>query len=172
MKQNASLDTSFWVHVCAAGVAQYLFDYFQVYYPDAVEREVTTPDRRYPERVYPDRKMFELMREAGYLHRQNPKQYDRRMFGAGEAQALALAKEQGYRLLIDDWRPRDYARRLGIATLSSTTFCVLLYADGKFSLQRATRAVENLRGKVANDLASRALRLLEVLGQERGDKRD
>lgn len=43
VKQNASIDASFWVNTCAGEVIQYVLDYFQLFAPIVVADEIRYP---------------------------------------------------------------------------------------------------------------------------------
>ena len=66
-KQIAVLDTSFWVLGHRADVLAYLFRFFAVVVPSAVENEIQARDPRYPQRVYGYQELFGLMKQTGSI---------------------------------------------------------------------------------------------------------
>ncbi len=162
---NASLDTSFWNIAARIGVIPYLFAFFRIHYCHAVEAEIITTNPDETPLVYPQAILFQIMQEDGRLHHVEP---DRPLaqFGVGEAGAIALAQEQGWALLINDYRPLQLAQSLGLHCLSVPDFCIFLYAEQKITyravngyLQRLTpvtspkliRLAEQIAGKIADN---------------------
>lgn len=165
---DASLDASFWNVASQIGVVPYLFAIFRVYYCKAVEREIVTTDPDETPLVYPQAMLFTIMKEDGRLQQREPQQPLAR-FGAGEAHAIALAREQGWFLLINDARPHAFARSLGIRCISVPNFGVLLYAQGKITQAAAQGYLNRLAPLTSSALLNSAGRHLEQIALKRGD---
>jgi predicted nucleic acid-binding protein len=90
---------------------------YDVIVPKAVADEIMRPDPMYPQRVYPDRALFEQM-----LPQMNGTPEDEptplRLFGPGEAAAIPLAQRLDCRVLINDRRAAAFARNLGLIVLT------------------------------------------------------
>jgi len=131
-KLNASLETSFWNIGARIGVIPYLFEFFEVYYCCAVEEEIVSTDPSITPIIYPQAMLFKVFKEDGRLHHAEPKK-PLELFGGGEAGAIALAKENGWDLLINDFRPLQYAQGLGIRCISVPHFVAMIYEAGRIS---------------------------------------
>ena len=165
---GASLDTSFWKHVWMLHLAPYLFDYFEIFYCTEVYREIHSPYPAFPTVVHPRIKLFDVLAEANLLRRQDPTSYDATLYGPGEAQALALAAERGYVLLIDDYRSLRYAQKQGVPIISSPDFVVKLCVDGVLTCRMGRDRIERSRAEVSPLLLENALARIEVIEMKRG----
>jgi predicted nucleic acid-binding protein len=118
------LDTSFWTVGFKVGLLGYAMRAFRIVVPSAVEAELRATDRQYPRRLYPDTALFEQLRDQFQSPPDpEPAPFDR--FGAGEAAAIALSRATGATLLINDRRPSELARNLGLAVVSCPGMVVL-----------------------------------------------
>jgi predicted nucleic acid-binding protein len=153
--QNASLDTSFWVMASQIGVVPYLFDFFRIHYCQAVASELITTDPEMTTQIYPQAMLFQVMRDDGRLHLAEPEN-PLHLFVAGEAHAMALARERSWVLLINDSRPLQFAQTLGILCVSVPEFCVLLYTQGKITEAAAFGYLKRLRSTTSPRLLNRA----------------
>lgn len=160
---NASLDTSFWNVASRIGIAPYLFDFFDVHYCQAVYNEIITTDPQETALVYPQAMLFKVLLEDGRLHQAEPID-PLTTFGKGEAHALALARERGWVLLINDVRPLLFATSLGVNCISVPAFCVLLSAEGRISLNAARGLLRRLRPITSPRLIEQAERVIDTLG--------
>jgi len=168
MIQNASLDTSFWNIASQAGVVPYLFDYFRVHYCQSMAQEIVTTDPNETPLIYPQAMLFNVLREDGRLHTTEP-QEPLVLFGSGEAHAIALAREQGWWLLINDSRPLAYAKALGIPCVSVPDFCVLLFSQGRITESAANGILKRLQATTASSLIAQANMLVERIATLRGE---
>ena len=159
---DASLDTSFWNIAAQIGVVPYLFDFFRVYYCQAVHNEIVTTDPQETTLVYPQAMLFKVLLEDGRLHSAEPHNPLTR-FGKGEAHAIALAEEHGWVLLINDVRPLILATTLGVAVVSVPAFCMLLAAEGRITLNAASGYLRRLRPMTSIKLIEQAERVIEAL---------
>lgn len=166
--QDASLDTSFWNVVAQIGVVPYLFSYFRVNYCQAVEREIVATDPNESSLVFPQAMLFMVFKEDGRLHQTEPTTPERQ-FGAGEAHAIAVARERSWILLINDYRPLKFARMLGIQCVSVPGFCVLLYAEGKITLSAVQGYLRRLASTTSPELIRQAEALIDQIAIERGE---
>jgi len=163
---GASLETSFWKHVWMLHLAPYLFDCFEVFYCSEVHREIHSPYPGFPTVVHPRIKLFDVLAGVN-LRQQDPAGYDTALYGPGEAQALALAAERGYVLLIDDYRPLRYAQKQGVFIISSPDLVVKLCVDGILTCRMGRDRIERSRAEVSPLLLDKALARIEVIEIER-----
>jgi len=166
-KPLASIDTSFFAHSYIAEVVYYLCDYFDVLYCTEVKREATARNPEFPEVVYPNVRLFELLCETELFRHADPGTREAK-FQPGESQAMALARERNAVLLIDDHRPLCYAQAQGIATLSTPDFVLKLCRDGKLPAAICQRLLAKLQGRIAPELLNGARRGIEAIQRRRG----
>lgn len=152
-----------------ADVIPYLFDLFVVHVPPAVKAEILAPDPYYPRRRYGHAELFRLLESRGLLPVAIPSHQESR-FGLGEAAALALARERGWRLLINDYRPLAYANQHGIRTMSVASFILLLYAQETISLTSAGRKLELIGNNTSPQIMDPARRVLARLADRKGER--
>jgi|GEM_PF-831806 predicted nucleic acid-binding protein len=140
MKQNASVDASFWINICEGDIILHVDEYFQLYVPSIVAEEI-----RYPLDIlgfeHRTVSIFNDWVENGKVVIQNPlKAVD--WFQVGENAAIALALERNYFLLIDDANPYHRAKSFGLKTAGSTEIAVLLYDKDRISFTKAMEAIK------------------------------
>lgn len=165
MKQNASLDASFWINAHDANLVRFLPDYFQLFVCQAVAEEI-----RYPLDVLGIEDangplLFVEWCRSGIINLAEPrKPVD--WYQAGENAAIALAIEQGYFLLIDDANPYHLARSQGLSVIGTADLAVFLYDQGRLTYEETTAAIQALRSskKQKRD----ALITLANLAREKG----
>lgn len=119
------LDTSFWTVGFKVGILGYALGAFEIIVPAAVERELRAPDVAYPSRIYPETALYDQLRPQ-LLQPADLEPEPLPLFGAGEAAAIALARQTpGTILLINDARPAMHARNLGLAVVSVPSMIVI-----------------------------------------------
>ncbi len=165
---DASLDTSFWNVAAQIGVVPYLFAFFRVHYCQAVEDEIVTTDPGETPLVYPQAMLFKVLKEDGRLHHTEP-QRPLSLFGVGEAHAIALAREHSWVLLINDCRPLEFARSIGIQCVSVPDFCVLLYAESKITLRAVRGYLRRLASTTSPLLLQTAEAVVDEIARKRGE---
>lgn len=168
IQHDASLDTSFWNVATQIGITPYLFTFFRVYYCNAVEREIVATDPGQTTLIFPQAMLFMVFKEDGRLHHAEPKAPET-LFGLGEAHAIALARENSWFLLINDYRPLQFARSLGIRSVSVPGLSVLLYAEGKITLSAVQGYLRRLAATSSPNLIKQAQRSVNFIAEERGE---
>jgi len=128
MKQTVVLETSFWTVGYYAQVNQYLFDYFNIYITNDVKQEILQPGSEFPSVIYPYAKLFQLLLKNNQFTIKTPKGKIK-VFGKGDSASISLAWEQKLGLLINDNRPYQYAKNLGIPVVSVPGFTLFLYQN-------------------------------------------
>lgn len=166
MVLNASVDTSFWNIASQVGVVPYLFTFFRVHYCQIVEAEIVTTDPGETPLIYPQAMLFKVMQEDGRLHRADPER-PLSQFGAGETNAIALARERQWILLINDYRPLQLAQSLNLQCISAPDFCVFLYAEQKITY----RAVKGYLRRLASTTSPKLIQSAEQVADEIAGKR-
>lgn len=168
MQQDASLDTSFWNIAAQVGAAPYLFGYFTVHYCAAVEQEIVATNPSETPLIFLQAMLFQVLQEDGRLHQAEPATSER-LYGPGEARAIALARERSWVLLINDYRPLQFAQSLGVQCVSVPGFCVLLYADGKITLPAVLGYLRRLASTTSPQLIRQAQAIVDSMARERGE---
>lgn len=165
-KQNASLDSSFWINAYAGGLTPFLTDYFCLFATRLVQTEITYP-LDVLEIPSPGARLFRQWCERGLITRQDPvMSVD--WFQPGENQAIALALEYGYWLLIDDNNPYHFAKSRGLPVLGSMDLAVALYDQGRLSYPQALASLQSLGA--SKHLVRQAMSFLAALAQLKGDR--
>ncbi|MDP6423003.1 MAG: hypothetical protein QF672_17025 [SAR202 cluster bacterium] len=137
MKQNATLDSSFWINVYRAGLHSQVLDRFQLNYGPAVAAELW-------ESFPAGREFWGLVRQ-GVLSEAHPAFDVVQEFGPGGQDAINLALEhRDWILLIDDRKPLLEAERRGLVVLCSPVLVVDLYSEGRLDIRQALNALAGL----------------------------
>ena len=165
---DASLDTSFWNVAAQIGVVPYLFAFFRVHYCQAVEDEIVTTDPNETPLIYPQAMLFKVLKEDSRLHHAEPQQH-LALFGDGEAYAISLAQDRSWVLLINDYRPLQFARSLGIQCVSAPDFCVLLYAEARVTLRAVRGYLRRLTPTTSPSLLREAEAVVTDIARKRGE---
>ena len=138
-KQNASIDASFWINICAAELVEFLSEYFILYSNSIVALEI-----RYPLDVLgieaQTALLFNEWLRAGKVIMQDPAK-PVNWFHEGENEAIALAIEHGYFLLMDDANPYHRAKAEGLRIVGSSEFAVLLYDHERITYETAVSSI-------------------------------
>lgn len=162
VKQNATLDSSFWIHAVAAGLVEHLLEDFDVTVAQAVADEL-------PETYPSGARLHGLVREHR-VHLQEPVSTVLELFGPGERSAINLAMEHSdWTLLMDDVRPFRAAENLGLAPVSSPAYAASLYGRGILDKQAVLTALARLaaRSTLSPQLIDLALGQVATIAKER-----
>lgn len=120
---NAVSDTSFWVNCFRTGLLPYVLDRYRLYVAPAVDFEL--PDTNPYGREYLRQRSLGVVREAP------PFTLRVREYGAGEREAMSIARERpNWMLLLDDFRPYRACLVRDMNVLCSPLFAVKLYDEG------------------------------------------
>jgi hypothetical protein len=169
VKQNASLDASFWINAYDADLIRFLPDYFRLFVCRSVAGEI-----RYPldmlgikEAACPS--LFVEWCKSGIITLEDPRK-PVNWYLAGENAAIALAIERGYFLLIDDANPYHFAKAQSLKVVGTADLAVFLYDQGHLTFAETTVAINALRSskKQKRD----AMTALGILAREKGDRYD
>lgn len=167
VKQNASIDASFWINSCRADVALHVTTYFHLFTPSSVAAEIRYPLTVLGMAVY-STSLFDRWVQAGTVVIQDP-QATVDWFQTGENDAIALATERNYFLLMDDANPYHRARAAGLPVVGTPEFIVLLFDQGQIPYTSAVDAMTQIRAN--KQLKRTASTTLEMLARQKGVER-
>lgn len=162
-KQGAVLDTSFWSAAFSVELLPYLFDFFQVRLPQAVIDEITAVHPQESTREFPQAALYRVLQDRFTVTEPHA---PLRLFGPGERHAIALAVERSEVLLINDYKPYQFARRLGVRCLSVPEFAVLVFAAGKLSQAAIKLRLARLRYVTSKQLIDAAEEMMRNLAEQ------
>jgi predicted nucleic acid-binding protein len=163
VKQNATPDSSFWIHAAVSNVIEHLLEDFELYVARAVAGELSEDYRS-------GARLHGLIRE-GRLHLRDPGRDELDRFGPGERAAINLALEnRDWVLLMDDLRPFRAAEELGLAPVSSPVYVASLYRRGVLHERAVLEALARLsaRSTVSTQLIDLALSQVAQISKEGG----
>jgi len=164
VKQNATLDSSFWIHATVSNVIEYLLDDFDLHVPSAVAGELSED--------YPSGARLHGLIRASAVTVQEARSAAVDRFGPGERAAMDLAIEnRGWVLLMDDLRPFRAAEEMGLAPVSSPVYAASLYERGTLDEPAVLTVLARLaaRSTVSPQLIDVALRQVAQTAKERKD---
>lgn len=137
MKQNATLDTSFWSNAHRAGLVPAVLEPYALHFSAAVGAELVES--------FPSGREFWRLARAGTLIEVPGATSVVREFGPGEREAINLALEhRDWVLLMDDRRPLERATALGLKVLCTPVLVVALASEGSISTGEAVATLARL----------------------------
>ncbi len=154
------LETSFWTVGYYAQVNQYLFDYFDIYTTSDIKDEILKPPAQFPSVIYPYAKLFQLLLDNNQFKIENPGN-TMSVFGKADSSSILLASEQKLGLLINDNRPYQYAKNIGIPVVSVPGFILFLYKDKKITKNALLRKIEIIKPVTSQGLINNLLSCLK-----------
>jgi hypothetical protein len=162
VKQNATLDSSFWINAHRSGLLSVVMERFRLHYTPAVAAELLKefPSGREFWKLVREEALFEVVPGLGQVTE----------FGLGERAAMNLALEhRDWLLLIDDQRPFQEAVRLSLRALCTPVLVVQLYVEGRLDARQALEALARLAvlQTVSPALLAAALAQLGVAWKEK-----
>ncbi len=157
------LDTSAWIAAYRAEVAANLLDLFRLVVP-AVAAEIAARDPAFPSREYPYATLFRNLCDRMTVVPATAGPPPLAVFGPGEAAALALAREQGLLVLINEWRAAEHAANLGLRVATIPTVIVRLHLAEVISRRAAQRKLDLIAPITATAYIDEARRLIDEAG--------
>ena len=162
VKQNATLDSSFWIHASVSNVIEYLLEDFDLAVAPAVADDLTED--------YPSGARLHRHIREGNIRVRKPQTAEIDRFGPGERAAINLPIEnRGWVLLMDDLRPFRAAEQMGLAPVSSPVYAASLHRRGVLDEQTALTVLARLaaRSTVSPQLIDLALSQVAQTAKER-----
>jgi predicted nucleic acid-binding protein len=137
VKQNATLDSSFWINAHRSGLLPYVLDRYDLTYASHVAEELRED--------FPAGREFWRLVRLGRLTEVEPIDDHLRNFGPGERSAISVAIEhRDWVLLLDDQRPFQEAARIGLWVLCSPVVVVALHIEGTIDANKALTILARL----------------------------
>jgi predicted nucleic acid-binding protein len=163
VKQNASIDSSFWINAHRAGLLPHVLDRYALRYAPAVAAEVKAS--------FPSGREFWSRVGTSDLREASPEKESFQEFGPGERGAIQLALEhRDWLLLLDDQRPFVAATSMGLKVICTPVFAVALHQAGAFDARQTLTVLARLAAMqtVSPHLVAAALAHLGAQEKARG----
>ncbi len=136
-RPDATVDSSFWIHAYRSGLLPYVLSRFSVWYTLEVGRELS-------ER-FPSGREFWRMVRARELDEVTPLRQQVRMFSPGERSAINVVLDRrDWFLLLDDRRPYEEAKRLGINVVCTPLLVAEIVQENTIDTLEARRMLARL----------------------------
>lgn len=161
VKQNATLDSSFWIHATDSNVIEHSLEDFELYVTQAVAGELSED--------YPSGARLHGRIREGRVRLRDAESATLDRFGPGERAAINLAIENpDWVLLMDDLRPFRAAEQLGLSPVSSPVYAASLYKRGVLDEQAVLNVLARLsaRSTVSPQLIDLALSQVAYVAKE------
>lgn len=129
--------------------------------PQAVVDEILARDPAFPSREYPYATLFRHLAPRVTLVTDDQAPQPLRVFGPGEAAALALAQPRRLLVLINEWRAAEHAANLGLPVVTIPTVIVRLHLGGVISRRAAYRKLDLISAITSEAFLEDARRLIE-----------
>ena len=157
MRRRATFDSSFWVHAVFLDLLEFLLADYEPICPTAVENELGHGN--------PTSRRLKALLAEGRIGRDTPRAHKVGLYGDGERAAINLALERKLLLLIDDWRPYEAARAVGVEVVNSLVYLLRLYEQGRVELERVLNSLAKIarRGTMRPEWIRAALELTAEL---------
>ena len=157
MRRGAVFDSSFWVHTVFLDVVDLLLSDYALLCPRAVATELG--------RDNPTSLRLKNLLRAKTIHLATPKTEKLLLYGDGERAAINLALERKLLLFIDDWRPYEAARAVGVEVANTPAYLVQLYHQDRLSMERVLGDFAKLarRGTLKPEWLQAALNMVSEL---------
>ncbi len=163
MRQEATFDSSFWVHAVYLDLVDFLRADYVLICTTAVARELG--------RDNPTSLRLKALLAEHTIHTAQPRSETITLYGDGERAAINLALESHLLLLIDDWRPYEAARAAGVAAVHSLAYLVQRYTQRRVTVEKVVRDLGRLarRGTVRSAWLQSALVIVSEIHTQRAE---
>lgn len=165
VKLKAVVDSSFWININKTDLVKYLFEYFELYFTEKVEDELSDykDTRNY---VPKDLDTFIQLKKLDFIQIRNPKVINKKLEdclskNSGELYAIALAEEINAIVFVDDYGPIVYCKNNLIENLSSSTFIIMLFKKNIISKEVAKQKINLIKRSIKKEIIEEALKQLK-----------
>jgi hypothetical protein len=134
---DATFDSSFWVHAYRSGLLSHVLQRFRLHVAPDVEAELQPAN--------PSAREFHRLRRLGVIDTVQPTMVPIREFGRGERAAINVAIEHpDWILLLDDYRPYRAVAAQSVAVMCTPLFAVMLFREGVLDESAVLRVLSEL----------------------------
>lgn len=165
VKQIAVVDSSFWININKIDLVKYLFDYFDLYFAEKVEDELSDykDTRNY---VPKDLDAFLQLKKLDFIQIKNPKFISNKLQEnlsnySGELYTIALAEELKAVVLVDDSGPIKYCKRYGITAITTPAFILKLFKEKKITKKIAKQKINIIKRNLKKEIINEILKQLK-----------
>lgn len=164
LKQKAIVDSSFWININKTGLVKYLFNYFDLYFTEKVEDELS--DYKDTRGFVPtDLDAFIQLKKLNFLKVQNPKFTSKKLQNSlsnysGELYTIALAEELKAIVLIDDSGPLKYCNRCNLISITTPGFIYKLYKLNIITKKDAKQKINLIKKSIKKEIIDDVLKKL------------
>lgn len=165
IKQKAVVDSSFWININKTDLVKYLFAYFDLYFTEKVEDELSDykDTRNY---IPKDLDVFLQLKKLDFIQVKNPKYVSKKLQEAlsnysGELYTVALAEEIKGVVLVDDSGPLKYCNRYFIPAITTPAFILKLFNDKKITKEIAKQKINLIKRNIKKEIIEEILKQLK-----------
>lgn len=165
LKQKAVVDSSFWINLNKTGLVKYLFNYFDLYFTEKVEDELS--DYKDTRGFVPnDLDAFTQLKKLDFIKIQNPKFTSRKLQDSlsnysGELYTIALAEELKAIVLIDDSGSLKYCNRCNLISITTPGFIYKLYRSSIITKKEAKQKINLIKKSINKEFIDAILKKLK-----------
>jgi len=156
VKHKAVVDSSFWININKTGLVKYLFEYFELYFTEKVEDELSDyKDTRAS--VPKDLDVFIQLKKLDFIQIRNPKVINKKLEcclskNSGELYTIALAEEINAIVLVDDYGPVIFCKNNGISSITTIAFIYRLYSLKIITKGEAKQKINLIKKSIKKEL--------------------
>ena len=165
IKLKAVVDSSFWINLNKTDLVKYLFDYFELYFTEKVEDELSDykDTRSY---IPKDLDAFLQLKKLDFIQIRNPKAIKKKLQDclsnySGEIYTIALAEELNATVLVDDYGPVIFCKNNNIPSITTVSFIYRLYFLGIITKEDAKQKINLIKRGINKELMDGVLKQLK-----------
>lgn len=156
VKLKAVVDSSFWININKTDLVKYLFEYFELYFTEKVEDELSDyKDTRAS--VPKDLDVFIQLKKLDFIQIRNPKVINKKLEdclskNSGELYTIALAEEINAIVFVDDYGPVIFCKNNGISSITTIAFIYRLYSLKIITKGEAKQKINLIKKSIKKEL--------------------
>lgn len=165
VKLKAVVDSSFWINLNKTDLVKYLFDYFELYFTEKVEDELS--DYKDTRNCVPkDLDSFIQLKKLDFIQIKNPKFISKKLQDtlsnySGELYTIALAEELKATVLVDDYGPVIFCKNNGVSSITTIAFIYRLYSLKIITKEEAKQKINLIKKSIKKELIKEFLEKLK-----------
>jgi hypothetical protein len=164
-KQNAVVDSSFWINIISLALVDYLLKYFELFSTEKVEQKILNFDKKL---LYlsNDIIVYQTLKKNNLIKIKNPQKIIKKHIflqkKSGELETISLANQEKTFVLIDDGKPYNFCINEKIKAINSVDFIIFLYKIKEINNKTAYYKITQLNGVIKEKYILNALEYLKV----------